>query len=113
MPSSQTRSSARWIVLAVAVLVAGGVWVLTRALRGADVRAAHVDSAAPGDARETAEARLDAAETARDAERERVAGEAVATASTANAAPTSDGPKLGLRALRAGSFEPVPGVTFT
>ncbi|MCC6407475.1 MAG: hypothetical protein IT453_09925, partial [Planctomycetes bacterium] len=79
-----------------------------------DVAAATVSSAGEEDRAAREQQRLGANEgsAARDAERASVASAAALSAATDEPAPIV-GPKLALRALRAGSIEPVAGVEFT
>ncbi|MBI5434184.1 MAG: carboxypeptidase regulatory-like domain-containing protein [Planctomycetes bacterium] len=113
MSSSQSRSPVRWVVVAIAVVMTVLVWVSMRAQPSGNVVAATVASGGPegGDARQTQRLGSNESENEREAERASVANAAAASAATNEPAPIV-GPKLVLRALRAGSIEAIPGVEF-
>lgn len=112
MPSSPSRRSRLWLPITAAALVACVAWLALRAPRGT-VSAAALAEATAEPASAPPRDELGAHAGSDLASRERVADESRPPAPPdLVGAPASDGPKLRLRALRAGSVDPLPGVEF-
>ncbi|MCK6445369.1 MAG: hypothetical protein L6Q99_03170 [Planctomycetes bacterium] len=116
MPSSPSRANGPrilFLVVAIVASIAAVVWFVMRAPRATDVAAAGAATPDVGPrAATTADADPNASAAA--AERERVAGGAEAAVDTQDGANAEldSGPRLRLRAIRAGSLDVLPDVEF-